>query len=184
MKNSLRQVGTKVIGAIAITSTVSLSGCGDGGVTEIKEWMNDVRLHTKVSIPKLSPPKTFTPFAYTGKGAIDPYNPTKLSVAFAKLQANSSGLKPDLERRREPLENFPIDTLKMVGTLQKPGLTYALIEADRTVYQVKVGNHVGQNFGLVTHISETAVDLKEIVQDASGEWVERMAKLELQEMKK
>lgn len=184
MKKLLQHVGSKPASALTVALLISLSGCGDGGVTEIKEWMNDVRLHTKVSIPKLSPPKTFTPFVYAGKGAVDPYNPAKLAVAFAKLQANSSGLKPNLERRREPLENYPIDTLKMVGTLQKPGLSYALIEADRTVYQVKVGNYIGQNFGLVTRISETAVDLKEIVQDASGEWVERMAKLELQETKK
>ena len=172
----------KTLAVLALLAT--LGGCGDGGVQEIKEWMSDVRRHTKVSIPKLSPPKTFTPFTYSGKGSTDPYNPAKLAVAFAKLQANSTGLKPDLERRREPLENYPIDALKMVGTLQKPGLSYALIEAERTVYQVKVGNYMGQNFGVVTHISETAVDLKEIVQDASGEWVERKAKLELQETKK
>lgn len=190
MKTLFRYAGIRSVNAVGAANAVatllliSLSGCGDGGVTEIKEWMKDVRLHTKVSIPKLSPPKIFTPFAYTGKGAVDPYDPAKLAVAFAKLQSNSGGLKPDLERRREPLENYPIDTLKMVGTLQKPGLSYALIEADHTVYQIKVGNYIGQNFGLVTHISESAVDLKEIVQDASGEWVERMAKLELQEIKK
>ena len=183
--NNLTLRGRNTFGRVAaLVVLANLYGCGDGGVQEIRAWMNDVRLHTKVSIPKLSPPKTFTPFTYSGKGSTDPYNPAKLSVAFAKLQANSTGLKPDLERRREPLENYPIDTLKMVGTLQKPGLSYALIEAERTVYQVKVGNYMGQNFGMVTHISETAVDLKEIVQDASGEWVERMAKLELQEMKK
>ena len=180
LSNFVRSVATIAAGAML----VSLGGCGDGGVQEIKEWMSDVKAKTKVSIPQLSPPKTFTPFVYAGKGNVDPYSPTKLAVAFAKLQANSTGLKPDLERRREPLENFPIDTLKMVGTLQKPGLSYALIEADRTVYQVKTGNYIGQNFGLVTKISETSVDLKEIVQDASGEWVERKAKLELQEIKK
>lgn len=184
MKKLFRYTGGTPLNAVAVALLITVGGCGDGGVTEIKDWMKDVRLHTKVAIPQLSPPKTFTPFAYAGKGAVDPYNPSKLTVAFAKLQANSTGLKPDLERRRESLENFPIDTLKMVGTLQKPGLSYALIEADRTVYQVKVGSYMGQNFGMVTHISETAVDLKEIVQDASGEWVERMAKLELQEMKK
>ncbi len=174
------------VSRVFVTATLlaGLSGCGDGGVQEIKDWMKDVRLHTKVSIPQLSPPKTFTPFVYAGAGSVDPYNPSKMTVAFAKLQANSKGLKPDLERRREPLENYPLDTLKMVGTLERPGLSYALVEADRVVYQIKVGNYMGQNFGIVTHISETAVDLREIAQDASGEWVERKAKLELQEIKK
>ena len=146
--------------------------------------MDGVRQQTRVSIPKLSPPKKFTPFLYLAKNTMDPYNPGKLAIAFAKLQSNSSGLKPDVERRRESLEAFPLDTLKMVGTLQKPGLNYALIQADKIVFQVKSGNYMGQNFGMVTGITETAVELKEIVQDASGEWVERKAKLELQETKK
>lgn len=169
---------------VAAMLVSTLSGCGDGGVQEVKTWMDQVRSETKVSIPKLSPPKKFTPFVYAGKAAMDPYDPKKLAIAFAKLQSNSSGLKPDLDRRREPLESYPLDTLKMVGTVQKPGLSSALILADKTVYQIKKGNYIGQNFGIVSGISETGVELKEIVQDAAGEWVERKAKLELQETKK
>jgi type IV pilus assembly protein PilP len=74
--------------------------------------------------------------------------------------------------------------LKMVGTLQKPGLSYALLQTDKTIFQAKVGNYVGQNFGMITKISDSEVELKEIVQDAAGDWVERKAKLELQETKK
>lgn len=167
-----------------LTLLGTLSGCGNNGVQEVKAWMDTVRQQTKVSIPKLSQPKKFIPFVYAGRNTIDPYDPKKLAIAFAKLNANSSGIKPDLERRREPLEAFPLDALHMVGTLQKPGLSYALIQADKTVFKVKTGNYIGQNFGIVSSITETAVELKEIVQDASGEWVERKAKLELQETKK
>ncbi|MEO8408461.1 MAG: pilus assembly protein PilP, partial [Oxalobacteraceae bacterium] len=74
--------------------------------------------------------------------------------------------------------------VKMVGTLQKPGLSYALLQVDKTVYQIKAGNYVGQNFGMVTKVTETVIEIKEVVQDASGEWTERQAKLELQESKK
>jgi type IV pilus assembly protein PilP len=170
---------------ICSTLLIGMAGCGDGGVQEVKQWMEETRQQTKVSIPKLSEPKKFTPFAYADKDSIDPFNPNKLAVAFAKMQSKStSALAPDLDRRREPLESYPLDSLKMVGTLQKPGLSYALILADKTVYQAKVGNYVGQNFGMVTQISETDVELKEVIQDASGEWVERKAKLELQETKK
>ena len=74
-----------------------LAGCGDGGVQEIKQWMDEARKETKVAVPKLSPPKQFIPFSYAGKNSIDPFNPTKLSVALARLKTNSSGaLKPDL----------------------------------------------------------------------------------------
>lgn len=171
--------------ALCAVPLLALSGCGDSGIGEIREWMDQVRRQTPPNVVKLTEPKKFSPFQYGGKENIDPYDPQKLAVAFAKLQArNGAGLKPDFDRRREPLESYPLDALRMVGTLEKPGLNYALLQADRSVFQVKVGNYIGQNFGMVTAISETEVDLKEIVQDASGEWIERPAKLELQETKK
>ena len=165
-------------------AAVLLNGCSDSGI-ELQQWMQETKQQTKVSIPKLSEPKKFIPFLYDSKASIDPYNPKKLLVALARAQGNSSSmLKPDMERRREPLESYPLDTLKMVGTLEKPGLVFALLQADKVVFQAKVGNYVGQNFGMITKITDTAVELKEIVQDASGDWVERQAKLELQESKK
>ena len=171
-------------GLIAATVATALAGCSDSGV-ELQQWMQETKQQTKGSIPKLSEPKKFIPFLYDSKASIDPYNPKKLLVALARAQGNSSSmLKPDMDRRREPLESYPLDTLKMVGTLEKPGLVFALLQADKVVFQAKVGNYIGQNFGMVTKITDTAVELKEIVQDASGDWVERQAKLELQESKK
>jgi len=170
----------------ALAAASVLAGCGDGGLQEVKQWMDEVRRQTPVSVKKLQEPKKFTPFVYAAKEEIDPYSPAKLSAALAKLQAaNSSGaLKPDLERRKEPLESYPLDSIVMVGTLEKPGLSYALLQVDKAVFQAKVGNYIGQNFGMITRITEAEVDIKEIVRDASGEWVERKAKLELQESKK
>lgn len=163
---------------------VTLFGCGDGGIQNVSEWMKEVRQQTRVSIKPLSEPKKFTPFAYDAKGREDPYSPNKLAVALAKSKKDSGSIRPDLDRRREALESYPLDNLRMVGTLEKPGLTYALLQADKSVFQVKVGNYIGQNLGMVTKITDTEVELKEIIQDASGEWVEREAKLELQETQK
>lgn len=171
--------------ALLAILTAGLAGCGDGGLHEVKQWMDEVRKQTVVSVPKLAEPKKFTPFVYTLKNEVDPYNPAKLAVALAKLEARSgSGIKPDLDRRREPLEAYPLDTLRMVGTLEKPGLSYALLQADKGIFQAKVGNYIGQNFGMITKITDTEVEIKEIVRDAAGEWTERKAKLELQENKK
>lgn len=171
--------------AVSLAALSVLAGCGDGGLQEVKDWMKEVRSQTPVSVPKISEPKKFVPFSYSGKDEFDPYNPAKLSVALAKLQANTGGgLKPDLERRKEPLESYPLDSIKMVGTLEKPGLSYALLQVDKVVFQAKVGNYVGQNFGMITRITDTEVEIKEIVRDAAGEWTERKAKLELQENKK
>ena len=162
-----------------------MAGCSDGGIPEIRSWMEEVRRNAKVVIVKVSEPKKFTPFLYGGKSSMDPYNPNKLAIALAKLKPESSNkLKPDVDRRREALEAYPLDTLKMVGTLEKPGLTYALLQADKTVFQIKAGNYIGQNYGIVTRVTEASVEIKEIVQDAAGDWVERNAKLELQETKK
>ncbi|MES2538152.1 MAG: pilus assembly protein PilP [Pseudomonadota bacterium] len=170
---------------VSVLFLFGLGGCSDGGVQEVQQWMADVKQKTPVSIPKLAEPKKFTPFLYGSKNTVDPYDASKMAVAFAKLQSKSgSGFKPDLDRRREPLEIFPLDTMKMVGTLERPGLSYALLQIDKTIYQAKVGNYIGQNFGMVTKITDSEVELKEIVQDAAGDWVERKAKLELQEIKK
>lgn len=162
-----------------------LSGCSDASQEELTQWMSDVKKETRIVNQKIDEPKKFIPFSYSAVDTIDPYNPAKLSVALAKLQSKSNGaFKPNLDRRREVLEDYPLDTLKMVGTLQKPGLSYALLQVDKAVYQIKAGNYVGQNFGMVTKVTETEVEIKEIVQDASGEWIERQAKLELQESQK
>ncbi|MGV8897840.1 MAG: pilus assembly protein PilP [Burkholderiaceae bacterium] len=163
----------------------SLGGCSDNDQLELTQWMKDVKRDTKIVTRKIEEPKQFTPFVYSAADAVDPYNPIKLSVALAKMRAKTNGmLKPDFDRRREVLESYPLDTLKMVGTLRKPGLSYALLQVDKAVYQIKVGNYVGQNFGIVTKVTETGLDIKESVQDASGEWTVREVKLELQESSK
>lgn len=170
---------------LSIGAAINLSGCGDGGIDEVGQWMNEVKQQTKVVVPKLSEPKRFSPFTYESKENLDPFSPAKLANALAKMRSDSDNpLKPDPDRRRELLETYPLDVLRMVGTLQKPSMSYALVLADKTVIQARVGNYIGQNFGMITNITETSVEIKEIVQDAAGEWVERKAKLELQETKK
>lgn len=171
--------------ALLVVLLLTLAGCGDSDIQELKQWMADVKKQTPRAVQKLSEPKKFTPFAYDNKNEIDPFSPDKLLAALAKQQSSSgTGLKPDLDRRKEPLESYPLDTIKMVGSLQKAGLNYAILQADKAVFRAKVGNYLGQNFGMITKITDTEVDLKEIVRDASGEWTEREAKLELQENKK
>jgi len=168
-----------IIGMLA----VALAGCSSSGPEEIRQWMDQTKKETKPFVPKLPEPKAYTPFVYEAGKDVDPFSPSKLAVAIAKWQANSKGVRPNLDRRREPLEEFPLDTIKMVGALRKPGLSYAILQVDKMVFQVKAGNYLGQNFGMITSVTDDAVDIKEVVQDASGEWVERKARLELQESK-
>ena len=146
--------------------------------------MAGVKKDTRVKVTRLAEPKTFIPFAYSVREQIDPYDPNKLLAELARAAANGNNpLRPDANRRREFLETFPVDTMKMVGTIDKGGVSFGMIQIDRAVYQVKVGQRLGQNFGVVTGVAESAISIKETVQDAGGEWVERMSKLELQESK-
>lgn len=172
----------KRIAAIALAAL--LAGCGASDVREVKDWMAQVKKDTKVSVVPIAEPKTFIPFAYTAREQVDPFSPNKLLAELARVaQTQDSKYKPDMNRRKELLENYPLDAFTMVGVLQKGGVNYALLQVDKAVYQVKSGQHIGQNYGLVTGVSENVVQIKEVVQDAAGEWVERLSKLELQESK-
>ena len=163
-----------------------LAACGNSNEQEVQQWMDKTRQETRPSIPKLKEPKDFIPFSYDKKNEIDPFNPGKLQSAFNKLNpGNGNGIKPDLDRRREALEAVPMDVIKMVGTITKGGVHYALVEVDgKGVNQVKAGNYIGQNYGLITKVSDEAIEVKEIYLDAGGDWAERVQNLELQEAKK
>lgn len=167
---------------LALILAALLAGCGDSDVQEVRQWMKEVDATTQPAVKPLAEPKTFVPFAYAALEQPDPFNPNKLLTELAKARPGS-GEQPDMGRRKEFLEGFPLDTMKMVGTLQKGGVVYGLLQIDRTLYQVRTGQHLGQNFGRITAVSEDAVTIRELVQDAAGDWVERTSKLELQDSK-
>ena len=158
-----------------------LAGCGDSDVREVRDWMEQVKRDTHPAVKPLPEPKDFLPYAYNARQAVDPFNPTKLLGELARAAATSNNPnQPDLQRPREQLETYPLDTMQMVGTMEKGGVRFALLQVDRSLYQVRTGQRIGQNFGVVTHVGEDAVDIREVVQDAAGEWTGRMSKLELQ----
>jgi len=159
-----------------------LAGCGASSVQEVRDWMEAEKKQTPVKVKPLSPPKQYTPFPYVAQDEPDPFNASKLLVELERGQSSDVGA-PDLKRQREPLESYPLDTMRMVGTIRKPGVHYALIQIDKAIHQVKAGSYIGQNFGRVVAIKDTAIDISETVQDAAGDWVERQTRLELQENK-
>jgi type IV pilus assembly protein PilP len=161
---------------------VLLAGCGDSDVREVRTWMEETRAQTKPSVKPLPESKEFLPYAYSQAQAPDPFSADKLAgPGTMAVQANVA--QPDLNRPREALENYPLDTMRMVGMMQKGGLSFALVQIERSVYRVRAGQHLGQNFGKVTRVTPAAVEIREMVQDAGGDWVERISKLELQESK-
>jgi type IV pilus assembly protein PilP len=160
---------------------LTLTACGDAQ-DELQQWIEQQRREVKPNVTPLSPPKKFNPQAYLSGAGVEPFSTQKLTVAIKQesRQPNSL-LAAEINRRKEPLEAYPLDSMAMVGSVTKQGRPYALLRVDNLLYQVKMGDYLGQNYGKVTKISETDVSLREIVQDAAGEWIERTSSLQLQE---
>ena len=181
--NKPRTPGILALMLVAAVASV-LAGCATDN-SDLDAWMIQTRQDVRPSVAKIPEPKRFVPFRYEASLDLDPFSNSKLQVALARYtERNKGGIKPDLERRREPLENYPLDTIRMVGHMQKASQgAVALVEVDKVVFQARPGQYIGQNFGRITRISETEVGIKEMVQDAAGDWVEREASLQLQEAK-
>ena len=167
---------------------LGLWGCGSSGEDDVRQWMVEERNQTRPKVEPLPAPKQFKPEAYTNAAALEPFSKEKLTQALKRdsnqVAANGALVAPELARRKEPLEAFPLDAMSIVGSIHKAGEPVALVKVDNLLYQVKVGSYLGLNFGRVMKISETEVTLREIVQDAVGEWIERVATLQLQERSK
>ncbi|WP_374538852.1 pilus assembly protein PilP [Chitinimonas taiwanensis] len=158
--------------------TTSLSGCFSNDFDDLKTWMDESSVGLKARIDPLPAPKPYEPFVYAAFELVDPFNQSKMEVA----RRSGGALAPNLNRPRETLELYDLEKLRMVGTLQRGKEVNALIRApDGNLYRVKVGSYMGQNFGMVTTISETETSLKEIVEDSGGDWVERTSVLALDE---
>lgn len=165
-----------------------LAACSLSSEDELRQWMSAQKSATKPKIAPISEPKQFRPEPYTQAVAVDPYSKEKLTQALkgesAQATSNAALVAPELVRRKEALEAFPLDSMAMVGSFVRGGQFVALVRVDNLLYQVRPGNYLGQNYGKVSGISETELTLREIVQDAIGEWIERPAKLQLQERSK
>lgn len=158
-----------------------LAGCA-GDQDELQQWMEQQKREVKPSVEPLSAPKKFIPQAYVALSSVEPFSTQKLTVALKQeARQPNSLLAAEINRRKEALEAYPIDSMSMVGSVVRGGRPYALLRVDNLLYQVKPGDYLGQNYGKITKISETDVTFREIVQDAAGEWIERMSALQLQD---
>lgn len=183
MPSSLATMKTPIRAAagLALACSVLLGGCASDQ-DELRGWMDNVRATTQPIRETIAEPTRFEPFRYDNLALVDPFSSAKMQAAYDRLiQRAKGGLSPDLNRRREPLESYPLEQIQMVGHLSSGSQNYALLQADTLIYQAKVGSYAGQNFGLITRVSESEVKLKELVQDAAGDWVERETALQLQE---
>ncbi len=162
---------------LSLLALLLITGCTGEPYEDLKQFVKDSDNTPRGRIEPLPEVKPYEPVAYNAFDLSDPFKPRR-----AEQARGSGGLAPDMNRRREALEAYPLDNLRMVGTLEQGRGVFALVRTpDNTLYRVRQGNYVGQNFGFITQITDSSVTLKEIVQDGTGDWSERVSTLQLLE---
>lgn len=160
----------------AVLLSLSLAACGNAG-DDPREFVKNAGKDFRGKVTPLPEVKPYEPFTYEALDLPDPFKPRKLAPP-----KGGGGIQPDFNRPKEALESFTLETLKMVGTLQKDKAMYAIIKTpENSLYRVRPGNYIGQNFGIITKVTESEVNLTEIVQDSAGDWTERNSSLTLTE---
>jgi type IV pilus assembly protein PilP len=163
-----------------VLTTLVLAACGGGEFSDLKEFVDQSGQGLRGRVDPLPQVKAYEPMSYNAFDLPDPFKPRKIEPE--KGGGGGSGPSPDLNRRKEPLEAYPLESLKMVGTLERANQRWALIKTpDGNLYRVRRGNYMGQNFGVIAMISEASINLKELIQDTTGSWSERASNLQLLE---
>ena len=165
-----------------VFAVAALVGCDSGEQQELRAELTGLTKELRGRVDPLPVVKPYEPVPYTAFDVADPFGPGKIILATKNAaQGSGGGLKPDLNRPKEPLETYPLETLRMVGSLEQGRQVFALVKADAGLYRVRTGNYLGQNFGVITKISPSEITLRELIQDAGGDWSERESTLLLQE---
>ncbi len=164
-----------------------IQGC-DPGHADLQVWMDQTRRNTPSRIDKLDEPKRFEPFRYRPDAGSDPFAATRVNALASAAAAGGpaavkagAGLRPNERREREPLEAFPLDQFRMVGSLRRAGEHIGLLRGEKQLHQIRVGQYIGQNHGRVIRIADDQILIRELVQDAAGEWTSRDTDMRLQE---
>ena len=163
-----------------LLASLLLTACSSEEFADLQEFVNNSGADLRGKVPPAPEIKPYEPFPYDNSAGLpDPFKARKLD----KKDAGSGGQnQPDTTRAKQELEEFPLESLKMVGFLRKGKHSNAIIRsAENKLYRVKLGNYMGMNFGEITSITETEVKIKEMVQDGAGDWLERESSLLLVE---
>lgn len=164
---------------VATCIALLLSGCGNR-MQDLQQYVAQVKARRGGQIPPLPQISPFESFLYEDMNLRSPFIPQLQNFANSAKGSSTTGLHPDFNRPRQYLEQFPLDSLKMMGTLTLKGSMYALVrDGDGVVHKVTVGEYMGQNYGKITKVSQAGLVLREIVPDGQGGWVERDTTVQL-----
>ena len=166
---------------IVLAGVALLAACGGEEQGELRQELAAMTKDLRGRVDPLPQVRSYEPVPYKGESMLDPFVPGRIVVTQAAgTGGGGGGVQPDLNRPKEPLEAFPLEQLQMVGTLAQNKDMYALVRAGNNLFRVKKGNYMGPNFGVITAIDEGQINLKEVVQDSGGDWVERSTSLQMQ----
>lgn len=161
---------------------LGLGGCSSNNTEDLQRYVEDIRSRQASRIEPLPEFKPYETFLYQANDMRSPFDPGAPGISEQAIASSNSNIHPDANRAREPLEEFPLDTLRMVGTLEQHGQSWGLVIAsDGTIHRVQPGNYAGHNHGKIKEITEYEIALTEIVPDGLGGWMERPATLALSE---
>jgi len=169
---------------LAITLLVSLllAGCGVNDLSDLKSYASEVLARKGTRIAELPPVEPYEVYTYASSGGTDPFEPffTEQKKSSEETAAVGNGLSPNFDRNKEELENFSLDSLRMLGTLELDEELWGIVRSpDGTIHRIQTGNYVGRNHGKIVAIYEDSIELNEIVEDGRGGWQERTAGLAL-----
>ena len=167
--------------ALVLAALLALGGCDAVEHADLQAELRDLTKDAKGKVDPLPEMQPYEPVEYSAFDLPDPFGPAKIKLLNPAAGTGSGTPGPDLARPKEPLEAYPLESLKMVGTLSRGKANWGLVRADQGIYRVRVGNYLGQNFGVITKISDNEITLKELIQDGTGDWSERVSNLLLQE---
>lgn len=164
----------------AILLSLLLTGCSNSERrTELESYVKRIKSRTIKEIEPLPEIKPYEIFSYSAANLHSPFVPI-ITQEVAKKTVVENGIQPDLNRRKEALEGFPLDSLRMVGTLEKNSKKWVLVvDPSGTVFRITKGNYIGQNHGHIDNISDERVMITEIIPDPTGGWRERKASISL-----
>ena len=159
-------------------ASILLAGCGGEEFQDLRDFVRDSGKDMRGKIPPPPEVKPYEPLAYNNDANLsDPFKPRKPNLRSGSRPGVN---QPDMDRPKEALEEFPLEGIIMVGYLYQKKVGYAVVRApDGKLHRVKAGNYIGMNFGLIKEVADTEVVIKEMVQDSTGDWSERMSSLQL-----
>lgn len=167
---------------VIVCLPVLLAGCVSNDNSDLLRYIADVKARPKTQIEPLPAVKVVEPFIFQPEGLRDPFMPLERTVeADGGDFGSGGGIRPDFNRRKEELESYTLDSLRMAGTVKKDGIWGLIKAGDGTIHRVRVGNHLGKNYGKIIRITDDKIELMEIVPDKPGTWREQQASLALAE---